>query len=59
MVSEPVCRVPAVASGWSVVTSVIVIGTAPVSRLAIDSRTALAVDGVKHFGRRPKMLPQS
>ena len=51
--SEPVSRVPAVASGWSVVTSVIVMGTAPVSRFAMDSRTAFAVDGVKHFGTRP------
>ena len=59
MVSEPVCSEPAVVSGWSVVTSVIVTGTAAVSLFAIDSRTALTVDGVKQIGRTPNRLPQS
>jgi hypothetical protein len=59
MSSEPVCSAPAVVSGWSVVTSVIVMGAIPVSRFARSSRIALEVDGVKHFGTRPYMLPQS
>jgi D-serine deaminase-like pyridoxal phosphate-dependent protein len=58
MLSEPVCRPPAIASGWSVTTLVIVIGSAPVSRFAMLSRTALTVDGVKHSGI-PASLPQS
>jgi hypothetical protein len=53
MTSEPVCSAPAVVSGWSVVTSVIVMGTIPVSRFASSSRIALDVDGVKHVGTRP------
>jgi hypothetical protein len=58
-VSEPVCSAPAVVSGWSVVTSVIVIGVRPLSRFASDSRTVLDDVGVKHFGRTPKTLPHS
>jgi hypothetical protein len=59
MVSEPVCSAPAVASGWSVVTSVIVMGTEPVTTFAMDSRTALTVEGVKQIGTAPSRLPQS
>ena len=59
MVSDPVVSAPAVVSGWSVVTSVIVIGVAAVSRFAIDSRTASTVEGVKQIGSTPNRLPQS
>jgi hypothetical protein len=59
MLSEPVCSAPAIVSGWSVVTSVIVIGVSPLSRFASASRTVLDDDGLKHSGRTPKTLPQS
>jgi hypothetical protein len=58
MLSEPVCRSPASASGWLVTTFVSVIGSTLVSRFAMLSRTALTVDGVKHSGI-PASLPQS
>ena len=58
MLSGPVRRPPASASGWSVTTLVSVIGSTLVSRFAILSRTALTVVGVKQSGI-PASLPQS
>jgi len=58
MDSSPVDSDPALASGWSVVTSVSVIGTAPVIGFAMVSRISLMVDGVNVTGM-PSSEPES
>ena len=58
MASGPVCSAPALASGWSVVTPVSVIGTTLVIRFVALSKIALIVDGVNVTGT-PSSEPES